>query len=64
MLEISNIFLGIEVAQSKEEVVISQRKYALDILKETDMIDCKLVDCPLDPNLMEDKEKFFRSRNI
>jgi len=32
--------LGIEVAQSKERVVISQRKYALEILKETSMIDC------------------------
>jgi len=27
-------YLGIGVAHSKEEVVISQRKYALDILKE------------------------------
>jgi len=42
--------LGIKVAQSKEGVVISQRKYALDILKETCMIDCKPVDCPMDPN--------------
>ncbi|RDX96084.1 hypothetical protein CR513_21303, partial [Mucuna pruriens] len=30
-------FLGIEVAQSKEGIVISQRKYALDILQETSM---------------------------
>ena len=43
-------FLGIEVAQSKEGVVISQRKYALDILKETGMIDCKPLDCPMNPN--------------
>jgi len=37
-------FLGIEVAQSKHGVVISQRKYTLDILQQTGMIDCKPVD--------------------
>jgi len=42
--------LGIEVAQSKDEVVISQRKYALDILQETSMIDYRPVDSPMDPN--------------
>jgi len=54
-------FLGIEVAQSKEGVVISQRKYALDILKETGMIDCKPVDCPMDPNqkLMAEQGEAF-----
>ena len=31
-------FLGIEVAQSKEVVVISQRKYVHGILKETCII--------------------------
>ena len=44
-------FLGIEVAQSKEGIVISQRKYVLDILKETGMVDCKPIDSPMDPNL-------------
>ncbi|RVW95346.1 Retrovirus-related Pol polyprotein from transposon RE1 [Vitis vinifera] len=29
-------FLGIEIAQSSSDVVLSQRKYALDILEETD----------------------------
>jgi len=42
--------LDIEVAQSNEGAIISQRKYALDILKERSMIDCKLVDYPMDPN--------------
>ena len=44
-------FLGIEVAQSKAGVAISQRKYALDILEETGMLDCKPVDSPMDPNV-------------
>ena len=44
-------FLGIEIAQSSSGVVLSQRKYALDILKETGMLDCKPVDTPMDPNV-------------
>ena len=44
-------FLGIEIAQSSSGVVLSQRKYALDILEETDMLGCKPVDTPMDPNV-------------
>ena len=44
-------FLGIEVAQSNSEVVISQRKYTLDILTNTSMLDCKPVDTSMDPNV-------------
>ena len=44
-------FLGIEIAQSSSAVVLSQRKYALDILEETGMLDCKPVDTPMDPNV-------------
>jgi len=43
-------FLGIEVAQSTDSIVISQRKYALDILVETGLMNSKLVDIPMDPN--------------
>ncbi|RVW19974.1 Retrovirus-related Pol polyprotein from transposon TNT 1-94 [Vitis vinifera] len=44
-------FLGIEIAQSSSGVVLSQRKYALDILEKTGMLDCKPVDTPMDPNV-------------
>ena len=44
-------FLGIEIAQSRFGVVLSQRKYALDILEEIGMLDCKPVDTPMDPNV-------------
>ena len=44
-------FLGIEIAQSNSGVVMSQRKYVLDILKETGMLDCKPVNTPMDPNV-------------
>ena len=30
---------------------MSQRKYVLDILVETGMLDCKPVDTPMDPNV-------------
>ena len=30
---------------------LSQRKYVLDILEETGMLDCKPVDTPMDPNV-------------
>ena len=59
-------FLGIEVAQSRDGVVISQRKYALDILEETGMQNCRPVDSPMDPNLKlmadqsEDPERYRR----
>ena len=44
-------FLGIEIAQSSSGVVLSQRKYALDILEETGMLDCKQVGTPMDHNV-------------
>ena len=44
-------FLGIKIAQSSFGVVLSQMKYALDILEETGMLDCKPVDTLMDPNV-------------
>ncbi|PKI75233.1 hypothetical protein CRG98_004384 [Punica granatum] len=44
-------FLGIEVAQSERGIYISQRKYLLNILKETKLLECKPVDTPMDPNV-------------
>ena len=44
-------FLGIKVAQSNFVVVISQRKYTLDILADTSMLDYKPIDTPMHPNV-------------
>ena len=44
-------FLGIEIAKSSSGVILSQQKYALDILEEIGMLDCKSVDTPMDPNV-------------
>lgn len=49
-LGLLNYFLGIEVTQSNS-VVVSQRKYVLDILEETGMSDCKPFESPMDPNV-------------
>ncbi|RVX13347.1 Retrovirus-related Pol polyprotein from transposon RE2 [Vitis vinifera] len=38
-------------SSDQEGVVISQRKYALDILEETGMLECKPVDTSMDPNV-------------
>jgi len=43
--------LGIEVEQSNNGIVISQRKYSLDILEETGLMNSKYVDTSMDPNV-------------
>ena len=60
-------FLGMEVARSRKGISISQRKYVLDLLTETDMLGCKPSDTPIkakkrtksDGKLM-DKERYQR----
>ena len=44
-------FLGIEITQSKSGLVMNKRKYALEILKEIGMLDCKPIGTPMDPNV-------------
>ena len=44
-------FLRIEIAQSKSNVGMNQRNYALEILEETSMLECKPVDTPMDLNV-------------
>jgi len=62
-------FFGIEVTQSNDGIVISQRKYAMDILEETGLMSSKSVDTPMDPNtklllnqgeLISDPEQYRR----
>ena len=43
-------FLGMEVARLRKGLVVSQRKYVLDLLKETGMSGCRPANTPMDPN--------------
>ncbi|CAN1770862.1 Retrovirus-related Pol polyprotein from transposon TNT 1-94 [Linum perenne] len=52
-------FLGIEVTRSNQGIVISQRKYVLDLLKDTKMTNCRPVDTP-----MEQNRKLSQSKDI
>ncbi|KAH9310047.1 hypothetical protein KI387_037958, partial [Taxus chinensis] len=49
-------FLGIEVQQSKGEVFISQEKYASDVLKRFNMLNCKPTPTPVAIGLKLSKE--------
>jgi hypothetical protein len=43
--------LGIEVAHSKDDAVISERKYAMNILEESRLVNVKPVKNPMDSNV-------------
>src|SRR3954466_10651482 len=43
-------FLGIEIARSPRGIVLSQRKYVLDLLSETIMLGCKVASIPVEQN--------------
>ena len=44
-------FLSMDFAKSKKAIFVSQRKYVLDLLEEIDLLGCKLVETPVEPNL-------------
>nr|GEV80291.1 sugar transport protein 13 [Tanacetum cinerariifolium] len=49
MKDLGNLiyFLGIEVMRSPQGIFICQKKYILDLLAETGMIDCKAANTPM-----------------
>ena len=51
--ELGNLryFLKMEVARNKNGISISQRKYVLNLLKETEMMGCIPVDTLMDANV-------------
>ncbi|RVW82919.1 Retrovirus-related Pol polyprotein from transposon RE1 [Vitis vinifera] len=44
-------FLGIEVSRLSEGIFLSQRKYVLDLLQETRMSGCQLINTPIEEGL-------------
>jgi Reverse transcriptase (RNA-dependent DNA polymerase) len=44
-------FLGIEITHSQKRLFISQRKYVLDLLKETGKLGCKPAKTPIETNI-------------
>ena len=44
-------FLGLEVWQKPGEIILSQGKYAMEILKRFGMMDCKYMTTPMTTNL-------------
>ncbi|KAK2981110.1 hypothetical protein RJ640_021164 [Escallonia rubra] len=43
-------FLGLEVKQGKDGIFISQKKYATDLLKKFNMLNCKVAATPMNVN--------------
>ncbi|KAG7533498.1 Zinc finger CCHC-type [Arabidopsis thaliana x Arabidopsis arenosa] len=50
-------YLGIEVTQSNEGIVLNQNRYALKILEEAGMKNCNPVRTPMDPSFKASKSE-------
>ena len=52
-LDMMHYFLGMEVWQNAEGIFLRQGKYAVEILKRFEMMDCKAITAPMASNLIE-----------
>jgi hypothetical protein len=50
-LGLMHYFLGLEVWQSPEKIFVNQGKYAVEILKRFDMLECKSMNTPMETKL-------------
>jgi hypothetical protein len=50
-LGLMHYFLGLEVWQSPERIFLNQGKYAVEILKRFDMLECKSMNTPMEAKL-------------
>ena len=44
-------FLGLEVWKSSKGIFLNQGKYAIEVLKRFNMLECKAMAMPMDSNL-------------
>jgi hypothetical protein len=50
-LGLMHYFLGLEIWQSPKRIFLNQGKYAIEILKRFDMLECKSMNTPMETNL-------------
>jgi hypothetical protein len=50
-LGLMHYFLGLEVWKSPEKIFLNQGKYAVEILKRFDMLECKSMNTPMETKL-------------
>jgi hypothetical protein len=50
-LGLMHYFLGLEVWQTPEKIFLNQGKYAVEILKRFDMLECKSMNTPMETKL-------------
>jgi hypothetical protein len=50
-LGLMHYFLGLEVWQSPQKIFLNQGKYAVEILKRFDMLDCISINTPMERKL-------------
>jgi len=50
-IALSKYFLGIEIAHKKYSVLLSQQKYALNLLEKTGFLGCKPANTPMESNV-------------
>ena len=63
-LGLFHYFLGLEVWQNSDSIILNQGKYTLDILKRFEIWNCKSMSSPMETNLHKLKEAATKSPSI
>lgn len=57
-------FLGMEIIQKQNQIVINQSQYMENLLKKYNMQDCKPVSTPIDPNYVHEGEADMKYESL